>query len=69
MNGIGAGVVIVYMHPRRDGVPLSDPIHHGDLERGETFGIVIVRVYFFPVEQTIYIRRNKDRNQSLLFFP
>ena len=47
------GVVIVAMDYIGLVLPFTDPIAYGNLKRDETFGIVFIPVYFFPIKQAI----------------
>jgi hypothetical protein len=61
-------MMIVNMNNIRPVIPGSQPIDHGDLERGESFGVIVVSINFFPVQQPININQVKIKSELISAF-
>jgi hypothetical protein len=62
-------MMIVYVYYVWQVFPFGDPVHHRDLERHEPFRIIIIPIYFFPVQQAIDIYQVKFEPEFVGFLP
>ena len=61
-------MVVVYMYNIRVVFPHGQPVYYRNLERGKAFAVVVVPVYFFPVQQAIDINEVEIETELIGFF-
>src|SRR6188474_2938948 len=62
-------MVIMYVDHIGPMLPFAQPITHSYLKRSESFGVVIITINFFPVQQSIYINEVKIKTKFVCFLP
>jgi hypothetical protein len=60
-------MMIMTVDDVRQVLPFADPVAYCNLKSQETFGVIIIAIDLFPVQQSVYIHQVKFKPNLLVF--
>ena len=58
-------MMIMYMNDVGMMLPGGNPVEHSDLEGSKPFGVIIIAIYFFTVQQAVDIEKVQVETQYI----